>query len=150
MFILHLLTKRKFNKLQKKMKIPSTSNYKQSWTRYFCFYYYFVCFLISTYCCNSNIRSFFTSITTHVSYWHPSVSLKTVLEMVLTWTMITHLFVTQHIRQRKLHILNHFRCIGEKYFILSCIMWAINFNKHWSTHLASIIKLSVSLFKCIM
>ena len=32
--------------------------------------------------------------------------------MVLTWEMIIYLFVTQHKKQRKLHTLNHFACVG--------------------------------------
>ena len=77
-----------------------------------CFYCYCTHFLMSSNCCHSSMQLFFTTITSHIASWHPSVSFIIVLAIVLTWVMIMHLLVTEHMKQLKLCMLNHFAHVG--------------------------------------
>ena len=53
------------------------------------------------------MRSVFTTIATHIECGYPNVSLRKDLVMVLTLMMIICLLVTHHVKQSKLHMINH-------------------------------------------
>ena len=90
---------------------------------FLCFYYCCCTFLYFFLLFQFKHAMIFTTISYHMAYWHPNVSLRTFLAMVLLWVMLVHLLMSQHMKPRKLHMLNQFACVGFYQHYLSIFLW---------------------------
>ena len=59
-------------------------------------------------------------LTSPTDTLNPNVSFRTVLAMVLLWTMIACLLVIQHMKQCKLYMLNHFAGVDYQHCFSIC------------------------------
>ena len=78
-------------------------------------------------CCYRKTWDYYSTITTYVTYWH-YVPLRTMLALIEEHDTIIRLFVTQRMKQQKLHILNHFAYadlsnIISAFFVLVIFSW---------------------------
>ena len=79
---------------------------------------------------------FFTTIAT-CTYWHPSILLRTMVVMVLQRMVIIYLFMIQHMKLCKFHILNHFAHLSiidipSEFIVMVLLPWlfiAMHFKK---------------------